>query len=109
MQPDLYVVRRRDGRAPRYPFHLRELLLAIEVASPGRPFLDYQVKRRLYAGERVAQYWVVNLEERNVTRWRGAGGRGEVVTGHIEWRAADAEPLRLDLPALFDEVVRNND
>lgn len=109
VQPDLYVVRLLDGKAPRYPFHLRELLLAIEVASPGRPVLDYQVKRRLYANEGVAEYWVVNLEERNVTRWRGTDERGDVVTDRIEWRpAVSAEPLLLDLPAFFNEALKSD-
>ena len=109
VQPDLYVVRLRHGKAPKYPFHLRELLLAIEVASPGRPFLDYQVKRRLYASEGVAEYWVVNVEERNVTRWQGTDEGGEVVTGRIEWRpAADAEPILLDLPAFFNEALKSD-
>jgi Uma2 family endonuclease len=110
VQPDLYVVRLRDGKAPRYPFHLREQMLAIQVAITGLPLLDYQVKRRLYASEGVAEYWVVNLEERNVTRWRGTGGRGEVVTGQIEWRpSAGVDPLLLELPVFFDEAMRSDE
>jgi Uma2 family endonuclease len=107
VQPDIYIVRLRDGTLPPYPFHLRELLLAIEVASPGRPLLDYRVKRALYEREGVAEYWVVNLDERSVTRWRGRGDSGEVLTGRIEWRAnATVEPFALDLPSYFSLVLR---
>jgi Uma2 family endonuclease len=107
VQPDIYVVRLRNGKLPKYPFHLRELLLAVEVASPGRPLLDYQVKRNLYEREGVAEYWVINLEERNVARWRGRGDPGEVLTSGIEWRPnATVEPFALDLPSFFDTVLR---
>jgi Uma2 family endonuclease len=108
VQPDIYVVRRGpDGALPPYPFHLRELVLAIEVASPGRPFLDYQVKRDLYREEGVAEYWVLNLEERNLSRWHGRDDPGDVVRDQIDWRPSDAaEPFTLDLPAFFDTALR---
>lgn len=106
VQPDIYVVRYHDGRLPPYPFHLRELALAVEVASPGKPFLDYQVKQRLYLSEGVAEYWVVNLEERNLTRWRGRHD-AEVLTQQIDWRLNDAaEPVVIDLVELFATVLR---
>ena len=107
VQPDLYAVRLRDGKAPAYPFHLSDLVLAIEVTSPGRPWYDYEVKRRLYADEGVAEYRIVNLERRDVPRWLGRDERGEVLTDRIEWRAPGAsEALALDLESLFDQVNR---
>ena len=106
VQPDIYVVRFHDGKLPPYPFHLRELLLAIEVASPGKPFLDYQVKRDLYRAEGVAEYWVLNLEERNLTRWRGREDPGAIVTDRIDWRPnAAADPFALDLPTFFETAM----
>src|SRR4051812_45537450 len=89
-QPDLYVVRLRDGRTPRYPFHLSELVLAIEITSPGRPWLDYGVKLRLYAEEGVGEYWVVNLERRDITRWRGRDEQAETLADRIDWQPAGA-------------------
>ncbi len=106
VQPDLYVVRRIDGATPPYPFHLRELLLAIEVASPGNPLLDYQVKRDLYLREGVSEYWVINIEARNVSRWRGVDDPGEVSSQSIVWQPNGAnEPFELDLPSFFDEAL----
>jgi Uma2 family endonuclease len=107
VQPDVYVVRLVDGKAPAYPFHIRELAIAIEVASPGRPLLDYEVKRRVYLREGVAEYWVVGLEARTVTRWRSLAEAGDVVTGHIVWQPnAAAEPFTFELGTFFDGVWR---
>lgn len=106
VQPDIYVVALRDGRLPDYPFHLRELMLAIEVTSPGKPFLDYEVKRRLYLSEGVGEYWVVDGAERSASRWRGILDPGEVVTDRIEWHLKGADsPFVVDLPAFFDGAI----
>ena len=34
VQPDVFVVRRVEGKLPRYPFAMSDLLLAVEVPSP---------------------------------------------------------------------------
>ena len=107
VQPDVYVVRRHDGILPPYPFHLEELLLAVEVVSLGNPYLDYQVKQRLYAREGVAEYWVVDLSDRKVSRWRGRHSAVEVLADRITWQPdRDVEPLGFDLPEFFDRVLR---
>ena len=54
VQPDVFVVRLVEGERPTYPYELHDLLLAVEVASPSNPILDYQVKRDLYLREGVA-------------------------------------------------------
>ena len=48
--------RRLPNGLSTYPYYLRDLLLAVEVASPGNPRLDYQVKRDLYLREGVGEY-----------------------------------------------------
>ena len=101
IQPDIYVVRPRDGALPPYPFHLGELLLAVEVLSPSSAWTDQEIKRRMYLDEGVAEYWTVYLEERRITRWRGAE-ESAVFTSRIEWRPrADVEPLVIELAQLF--------
>jgi Uma2 family endonuclease len=107
VQPDVYVVGLNEGARPPYPFHLRHLLLAVEVASPGNPLLDYHVKRAVYAAERVGEYWIFNPEQRTVTRFVGRDDRGTVVSDQLEWRPAGAaEAFVLDLPAFFDQALR---
>lgn len=87
VQPDVFVVRRVDGVRPTYPYELHDLLLAVEVVSPSNPLLDYQVKRDLYLREGVGEYWVINPEARNVSRWRGRDDPGDVLSKEITWHA----------------------
>jgi Uma2 family endonuclease len=106
VQPDVFVVRLRDGGRPPYPYDLSDLLLAIEVASPGNPSLDYQVKRKLYLAQGVPEYWIVNAEARLVSRWRSLDDPGEEFARALTWQPPGMpEPLVLDLPELFDEAL----
>ena len=103
VQPDVFAVRR--GAA--YPLHLRDVHLVVEVASSGSLARDHHVKRDLYLHEGVPEYWVINIDARNVSRWRGRDDPGGVLSGHVEWRMdRAAQPFVLDLPEFFNEVVR---
>ena len=107
LQPDVYVVRRVNGKRPPYPYDLADLLLAVEVLSPGTERTDYQRKRTTYLTSGVGEYWVVNVEARNVSVWRRAGDPGEVLSERLEWLPAGmAKPFVLELPAFFDEALR---
>jgi len=107
VQPDVFVVRLKDGKRPGYPYGLGDLLLIIEVQSPSNPTLDYQVKRRLYLKEGVPEYWIANPEARVVSRWTGVDDPGEVLSERIEWHAPGAAtPMVIDIQALFDEALR---
>jgi Uma2 family endonuclease len=106
VQPDVFVVRLRDGKRPTYPYDLTDLMLAVEVESPSNPGLDYQVKRSLYLRNGIAEYWVVNPIAQIVSRWRNADEPGEVFSSRIAWHPEGmAEPLVIDLPALFDDAL----
>jgi len=107
VQPDILVLGLTAGKRPPYPYRLRDLLLAVEVASPGNPLLDYQVKRDLYLREGVPEYWIVNVEARNVSRWRSRDDPGEVLSRTIEWCPNDTvAPFALDLPLFFESAMR---
>ena len=106
VQPDVFVLRRTGEEKPPYPYHLRDIMLAIEVASPGNPLLDYQVKRDLYLREGVPEYWVVNVEARNVSRWRGSDDPGDVLSRRVEWAPATGViPFVLELQPFFDNAL----
>jgi Uma2 family endonuclease len=106
VQPDGFVVRLIGGKRAPYPYALSDLLLAVEVPSPGNPAYDYHTKRGLYLRSGVAEYWVVNGEARNVSRWRGTTDPGEVLSERLEWHPAGMpEPLVIDLPAFFADAV----
>ena len=105
VQPDVFVVRLADGKRPEYPYELRDLLLAVEVVSPSNPRLDYQVKRDLYLRERVGEYWVINPDALNISRWRGHDDPGEVLSRTIDWHPEGLPtPFVLDLARFFAEA-----
>ena len=106
VQPDVFVVRVVAGKRPAYPYALHDLLLAVEVASPSSPMLDYQIKRDLYLREGVGEYWVINPGARNVSRWRGRDDPGEVLSKRIEWRCDGiSAPFVLSLPEFFADAL----
>ncbi|HKO16660.1 MAG TPA: Uma2 family endonuclease [Gemmatimonadaceae bacterium] len=105
LQPDVFVIRLRDGGRPAYPFELSDLLLAVEVESPSNPAYDYQTKRELYLLGGVPEYWVVSPVARTLARWRGVVDPGELVTGRLEWQPGGMpEAFVLDLPEFFEEA-----
>jgi Uma2 family endonuclease len=107
VQPDVFVIRMTDGRRPAYPYDLHDLLLVVEVASPSNPILDYQVKRDLYLREDVGEYWIINPEARNVSRWRGHDDPGDILSKRIEWHPAGmTAPFVLELPEFFNASFR---
>ena len=106
VQPDLFVVPARAEGQPKSWADVKELLLAIEALSPSTAGVDRLKKRLIYQDEGVDEYWIVDADARLVERWRPGDTRPEIVSGTLEWHPrGDLEPLRIDLPALFDEVV----
>jgi len=103
VQPDVFVVQKVDGKRPPYPYELHDLLLAVEVVSPGNPLLDYQIKRDLYLREGVREYWVINPSARNVSRWCGRDDPGEVLSKSVTWQPEGMPtPFVVDLAGFFE-------
>ena len=106
VQPDVFAVRLVDGKRPAYPYALSDILLAVEVESPGNPLFDYHTKRELYLRSCVPEYWVVNAEARIVSRWRTVDDPGEVFSERLTWHPVGMPvPLVLELPALFEDAL----
>lgn len=106
LQPDLYVVRLRDGHRPPYPYDLADLLLVVEVESPSNADYDYQTKRKLYLSAGIPEYWILSPIARTLARWRGAADAGELLTGCVEWQPAGmSAPFVLDLSEFFDDAL----
>jgi Uma2 family endonuclease len=105
VQPDIFVVRLTENGRPSYPFDLRDLLLAVEVESPGNSAYDYQIKRNLYLDAGVPEYWIVRPEARTAARWRGPAEPAELITGQLEWQPAGmGAPLVVYLPEFFEDA-----
>ncbi len=106
VQPDLFVVRLDGGVWPAEPFGLGDLLLAVEVASPSNPRYDYHTKRTWYLEGGVPEYWVVNIEARNISRWRTKADPGDVLSRETGWHPAGMpDPLIIDLDAMFKDAL----
>lgn len=107
VQPDVFVLRRTDGKRPPYPYHMSEILLAVEVVSPGNPLLDYHVKRELYLSEGVREYWVIDPEARILFRWTSLDVPGEAISQTLRWKPEGmTDEFVLDLPAFFEKAFR---
>ena len=106
VQPDVFVVPLGASGPPRSWRDIERLLLAVEVLSPSTARYDRIVKRGKYQRAGVSEYWVVDLDARLVERWRPGDERPEILSESLSWHPATAaEPLVLDLPALFAEVA----
>lgn len=108
VQPDVYVVRRVEGGVrAETPFHLRDLLLAVEVVSHSSALVDYHVKRELYLSESVPEYWIIDPSARVLHRWSSNDEPGETIHQTLRWKPAGmSEKFVLELPAFFDEAFR---
>ena len=94
------------GNHPAYPFEFSDLLLVIEVVSPGSGRYAYQTKRRLYLGNGIPEYWVLNPEARNISRWMGADDPGQVFSERIDWHPSGMPAsLVIDINELFDDAL----
>ncbi|MCL4212716.1 MAG: Uma2 family endonuclease [Gemmatimonadales bacterium] len=106
LQPDIFVVPWRAEGEPGSWAEVTSLLLAIEVISPSTARADRHRKRLIYQDQGVPEYWIVDLDARLVERWRPVDSRAEVLAETLVWHPRpDLEPLRIDLPAFFDEVL----
>ena len=104
VQPDVLAFR-LTPEIKQKRIHGRDLLLTVEVLSPGTASRDRGIKRAFYQRIGVGEYWIVHPASRLVERWvRGATApvwEDAVLTWQPE---GAAHALVIDLPALFDAV-----
>jgi len=92
--PDLMVVRSDDpGRHWFAPF---EVVLAIEVESPGNHIEDRTTKPAIHAQFRIPQYWRIEPAPLRVTTYRLGEGDGYDVTDSGD-RLAVKEPFEFEV------------
>jgi len=102
VQPDLFVAELRDSLRSGNWSDVRTLHLAIEIVSPSSARADRFTKRRLYQEQRVPEYWVVDIDHRQVEVWTPEAMLPAVQREQLSWRhpALDVE-CTFDLTALF--------
>lgn len=105
VEPDGMVLPPIRGPLPRRWSISNGVLLAVEILSPTTARSDRQAKRRLYQRERIAEYWIVDLEARLVERWRPEDERPEILVETLTWSPPSApEPFVMPLPEYFARV-----
>ena len=105
VQPDLFVIRLRNGREPLDWAEFGIPRLVSEVLSPSTAFNDRNTKRRKYQRSRIDEYWIVDPDARLIERWRPDDERPEVLTDTLSWRPEPTvPPLEFRVPEYFAEV-----
>ena len=105
VQPDLFVMPLVNGAPPRTWMEVGHLILAVEVLSPSTRRADHGKKRDLYQDKGVPEYWVVDLDDRLIERWRPNEASPETLTDRLEWKPDRlVESLDIDLPEYFTRV-----
>jgi Uma2 family endonuclease len=83
------------------------LTLAVEVLSPRTARVDQYRKRPLFQRFRVHEYWIVDIGNRLIARWRPDDEEPDVLLDAMTWQpVSDMEPLPLDVTAYFRDVYR---
>ena len=101
LQPDLQVIPCAPSQLRRGWVRLPRPLLVVEVLSEGSRRFDEGKKRDAYLEQGVADYWIVDPDERSVTVAR-AGQPDSTRRDRVTWRPGGAdEPLTITLPAFF--------
>lgn len=106
-RPDLVVVHREARQRVRREggtIRASEVLVAVEILSPGSRRMDQLVKRAEYADAGIGHYWIVDLDEPiSLLACHLAGEFGYTdggpVTGVL--RTAEPFPVEIDLDALL--------
>ena len=75
-------------------------LLVVEVLSPFTRRRDLLDKRAYYLDAGAAEYWVLDGERREIRVIR-RGIEDLLINDALVWRAVPAEPLTVELAALF--------
>ena len=100
-EPDLCVVPLAHADTA-----ITELLLAVEVLSPGSIRHDRITKRKYFQRHGVPDYWVVDGDAETFEVWRPDDARPVVQDEQLTWQPAGApEPFVLDVRAFFAEVA----
>ena len=106
-RPDVVVVRREAvDRIDREGGILRasDVVLAVEVLSPGSRRLDLVLKRAEYADAGIPHYWIIDLDEQvSLVACHLAGEFGYVDGGAATgvFRTTEPFPVEIDLDALL--------
>jgi len=99
-EPDLMVRAVPGGTRGNAWEKLPPPLLVIEVLSPMTRRRDLVAKREYYHDAGAGEYWVIDSDQHEIRVIR-RGGQDVIARESLAWRPSAAEPLMLDVAALF--------
>ncbi len=104
VQPDVFVVNLEEARKGEWS-SMKNLLLVVEVLSPGTARQDRFAKRRLYQEVGVPLYWIVDPDQKTVEVWTPEAQFPSIKRQRVLWRPAAAdENCVLELEDLFKPI-----
>lgn len=95
--PDIVLARPDVSLSDPGRFQLGEVLLAVEIVSPGSRRTDYIAKRYDYEQAGIGCYWIVDPDKRTITCLKLVDGhylQTQVATGET---MITSEPLKINL------------
>jgi Uma2 family endonuclease len=102
VQPDLFVADCAAFYRSGNWADVRTLYLVVEILSPSSVKTDRFVKRRLYQEQRIPEYWIVDIDQRQVEVWTPDALFPFIEREHLTWRhPALGDPCTVDLGKLF--------
>lgn len=110
VQPDIFVTPWSPSVPVRQWEQISSLVLAVEVLSPSSLRQDRSIKRRFYQRHGVPEYWVVDLDARQIERWQPNDARPEVLSDRLAWQAPGSETaFSIDLAEFFEQCCGSYD
>jgi Uma2 family endonuclease len=100
--PDV-VVAPRSVLAPRHRIVAPEVVLAVEIISPGSSRIDRVLKLSEYQDAGIGDYWLVDLDEPSLTAFRLTDGSYQEVGRYRGVAELDlcGTRVRIDVPGLI--------
>ncbi len=103
VQPDLFVADTAAFMRSGKWTDVKTLFLAIEIISPSSVKTDRTIKRRLYQAQRIPEYWVVDLGQRQIEVWTPDAAIPRIERKRLSWRHPSLiEECEVDLTGLFN-------
>ncbi len=104
-QPDVFVAPADQVRRLTNWQDVTGVCLVVEIVSPGSARIDRGVKRKHYQRSRIPEYWIVDVQQRFIERWRPDDAHPETLRDRLVWHPPGAARLELDLTELWNEAT----
>jgi Uma2 family endonuclease len=104
--PDVVVMDRLAFQSGGDLLRAQDVLLAVEVLSPGNSRNDLVTKRAEYADGGIPHYWIVDPEEQTLTVLTLDDGGEDYIESAVvrpgqAWKTEEPFPFTLDLGEIF--------